>query len=157
MDKDTQPIMKCLQLKYFKDGQDVEDVFMRNSYEKLLNMMEFYQSYRHFYPLSFKQSRKLFEQADINSDGKVSSEELIKVLQTYDFEDGKDISSKVLALDIQIIRDIRHIILNNSVDVDKLFRQADLNRNGTLDLEELETLIRIVAPNIYSYDVRKVF
>jgi hypothetical protein len=56
----------------------------------------------------------------------------------------------------QIIRDIRHIILHN-IEVDQLFKQSDLNNNGTLDLKELETLIRIVAPNIVSYDVRRVF
>lgn len=60
IDKETQPILKCLQLKYFKNAKSVEQVFMRYSYEKLLNMIEFYQSYRHFYPLTFRQSRTLF-------------------------------------------------------------------------------------------------
>jgi hypothetical protein len=47
---------------------------MEHSYEKLLNLLEFYQAYRHFYPIGFKQSRMLFEQADINTDGRVSYE-----------------------------------------------------------------------------------
>jgi Ca2+-binding EF-hand superfamily protein len=38
----------------------------------------------------------LFEQADINNDGRVSYEELIKILRWYDFDDGQDIPSKVM-------------------------------------------------------------
>ena len=56
----------------------------------------------------------LFEQADINNDGRVSYEELIKILRWYDFDDGQDIPSK-------IIRDIRNIVRNNNIEVGKLF------------------------------------
>lgn len=45
---------------------------MEHSYEKEMNLAEFYQSYRQFYPITFRQNRLLFEQADINNDGRVS-------------------------------------------------------------------------------------
>jgi hypothetical protein len=39
-------ILKELQLKYYTDAKNVEDVFMEHSYEKEMNIIEFYQSYR---------------------------------------------------------------------------------------------------------------
>jgi len=54
MDRNLMNILKELQLRYYSDAKNVEGVFMEYSYEKEMNLVEFYQAYRRFYPISFR-------------------------------------------------------------------------------------------------------
>jgi len=54
MDRNLMNILKELQLRYYTDAKSVEEVFMEYSYEKEMNLVEFYQAYQRFYPISFR-------------------------------------------------------------------------------------------------------
>lgn len=67
--------------------------------------------------------------------GKSALKNCLKCFELTISKTGRIFPAKYSQISIQIIRDIRHIVLNNEFDIDRLFKQADLNRNGTLDLK----------------------
>lgn len=112
-----------------------------------LDEPEFFTFLKNISPkITLEDSNEIFKVVDSSKDKKISLGEFAAIFCHYDFADIDDTAQN-------IITDLQEIIKANNMDLEQTFTNFDKNRMGTLNREEFELLLRIVAPAIKGHEV----
>lgn len=95
-------------------------------------------------------ARHLFKIIDEKNENHISFEEFQHIFCGYDYSDINDHAA-------QVIIDLKEIIKANNLSVRKIFDNFDVDHGGSLDRQEFDKLIRVIAPAIKGHEIDCIF
>ncbi|KAL4439078.1 hypothetical protein ABPG74_008853 [Tetrahymena malaccensis] len=153
IDERTKKILRSMQEIVQSHNLNVNHIFDKFDKDKggSLDEQEFFQFIVSIDPrITSFESKAIFRVVDTSNDKKISLQEFASIFCQYDFADIDD-PAQIL------ITDLKEIIKANQLNLKEIFSNFDKDKLGTLDKQEFERLIRVVAPALKDHEIQKCF